>query len=422
MTGYIKDWVAENGTEAGIQDVGFAQAYLSWSGKNGRTCNLVASNTCDAPETDNAAYQNEQQFYTLWNIFAVQQFYAQYSTALSVSQPLASAKLGQIVDHVAPPVEHTVGYPEWFNMLMMGVVWAGFAVVPVSFGGAGAILEAQLIGPLIVAGLWAVSRTPPFTDIRTGYTQTAEDRFQTLANVDGDLADIVSTYLKQVSDEVKAIQNNVESFIALCEPGGFSVRVTLDLNEQSLALYKSLELFTLAEALTANGVIIAKSTGINPMQVAKDTGEITCPGFGPAGNCYTWWYDKDNGNTYAFHDTNKLDRDFTDLINWIWDQKLVDNMAEIFANEACAGKTMNATIEPNTTPKTICAMNTKNYEYAYKPGDQPDWLHPNNKQFTNCDNDRDYLADCEWFGEQVVLPLSYLGPYLHHDSYCRVKG
>ncbi|KAF2772512.1 hypothetical protein EJ03DRAFT_186636 [Teratosphaeria nubilosa] len=359
MTGYLQEWVAVNGSGAGIEKDGFAQAYLKWSGQNTLTCNLITSDTCTQP-LSTATYQSHQQFYALWNIFAVYQFFNQYSTALTASQSLASSKLGQIVDKVAPPVEHITSTPEWYTNFGVGLYYAAIFVGP-AFTAAEASAGISALASAIMNGIWAARATPPLGTVTQGYTQTAQQRVQTLANVGGDLADLVSQWQKQVVDEVAAMQNNIESFLALTSPGGFSERVTISLPQQSTVLYKSLELFTLAEALTASGVIIAKSTGIDPREVATATGEIQCPGFGPAGNCYDYFYDTANKNTYVFHDINNDQRDFTDLINFIWDQKIVDNMADIFANEQCSGKTPSL---EKPDPQVFCSFNTKNCEYG----------------------------------------------------------
>ncbi|KAF2768923.1 hypothetical protein EJ03DRAFT_110827 [Teratosphaeria nubilosa] len=409
LSGYLKDWVAQHGKEAGIDTKGFAQAYLSWSGYNGKTCNLITSETCDSPETDNSKYQNWQQFYTLWNIYAVHQFYNQYSTALSASQPLAASKLGQIVDKVSPTVEPVAGIPGWDTVLGASLSWACTFIGPA----ATSILPAYgTAGSLLLYGMAAAVKTPPVGQLAKHYTQTAQTRFQNLATIDADLANLVSGHQQEVAKEVQAMLDNLESFIALCSPGGFSTRITLSLPGESTALYKSLELYTLSQALNANGIVIAKSPGVDPRGVAKKTGEIICPGFGPAGNCYDWWYDSKSGNTYAFHDPKSERRDFTDLINYIWSENIVTDMADIFLTEDCVGK------EPSidsTNLKPTCASNTKMCQYNYDPNKNAE----REKQFVNCPNDPDWGYQCSSFAETLILPLSYLGPLLKKGNYCR---
>ncbi|KAH9845040.1 hypothetical protein Tdes44962_MAKER06899 [Teratosphaeria destructans] len=412
MTGYIREWVAEHGEEEGIKDKGFAQAYLSWSHENTPTCNLITSNTCTQPSS-NAKYENYQQFYTLWNIFAVYQYWNQYYSALTDSEARATAKLQKIVDMVAPPVEKALSVPEWYTIFGMGLYWATTIISPLTtLSGASAVPAAGI--SLILNGVWSARAVMP-----QGYpkakepTQTAQSRFGSLADVGSKLADMVEDWQKQTVTDVRSMQDNVDAFIALCEPGGFSQRVTLSLPDQSTALYKGLELFILAAGMTANGVVVAKSTGINPKEVATRTGEIQCPDFGPSGSCNNWWYDPKSGNSYAFHDTTNHKRDFTELVNWLWDEKIVENLGEIFENEACSGK------EPSLDSpdlNVLCPFNAKNCEYNYDRHVKDQRA----KQWMNCDNDPFWMKPCHDHDEEVaVLPLSYLGPLLHKDNYCR---
>ncbi|KAF2771592.1 hypothetical protein EJ03DRAFT_381122 [Teratosphaeria nubilosa] len=267
---------------------------------------------------------------------------------------------------------------------------------------------------LILNAAYAAYRTPPLGNAKQGYTQTAQERFTALATIDADLADIVADYQKKVLNEVRLIQDNVESFLAMCGPGGFSQRVNLPLTDQSANIYRSLELFVLSEALTASGVVIVKSVGIDPRTVPANY----CPGLGPAGNCFSWWYDEKNGNTYTLHDPKKGSRDWTDLINYIWDEKLVADMAVIFRNEDCQGKTMPPAFElDNPDPSQMCLITVKNCEAYYATGEQGQSL----KQFKNCDKDKTFFTDCN---EAITfhkrkLPISYLGPFLHKGTFCR---
>ncbi|KAF2765291.1 hypothetical protein EJ03DRAFT_355018 [Teratosphaeria nubilosa] len=405
MTGYIKEWVAENGTEAGVAGKVFAQACLSWSGYNGQTCNLITSETCTPPETKDKEYMNHQQFYTLWNIYAVHQFFNQYTAALTSGLPIAASRLGKIVDLVAPDVEHDSAAPQWWEIMTTTLFYLTIFVGPAGWA---ISEEAAISGPAILNGIWAARGTPSLSVIYQGYTQTAQTRFHNLANIENDLGDM----------------NDVDSFLALTSPGGFSARVTIDLTDQSAALYKSMELFTLSEAMKANGVVIAKSPNTDPRYFDAVRKQIKCPGFGPAGNCYNHWYDPATNATYAFHNPKSAVQDYTELINYIWDNKIVDNMAEIFKIEVCSGK--EPSLDKGATA-VKCAMNAKVCEYDYpKYPDDFDETTLNyavTDQFRNCGKDTSWGRLCDgWLltGEKYHLPFSYLGPLLYYGSwYCR---
>ncbi|KAH9843461.1 hypothetical protein Tdes44962_MAKER07358 [Teratosphaeria destructans] len=421
MTGYIREWVAENGTEAGVADKGFAQAYLSWSGYTGQTCNLITSETCTSPETKDTEYMNHQQFYVLWNIYAVHQFFNQYTAALTSSLPIAASRLGKIVDLVAPDVEHNTAAHHWWEVMTLLLFYLTIFVGPTSW----MISEvANIAAAAILNGVWAARATPSLAKIYQGYTQTAQTRFYNLANIENDLGDMVSAQQKRISDEVRAAQDDVDSFLALTSPGGFSERVTVDVTDQSASLYKAMELFTLTEAMKANGVVIAKSPNTDPRYFDAVRKQIKCPGFGPAGNCYNFWYDTATNATYAFHNPRSAVQNYTELINFIWDNKIVEDMAEIFKVEDCSGK--EPSLDKGATA-VKCAMNAKVCEYDYPKYpddfDETTLQYAVANQFRNCGKDTSWGRHCDgWLltGEKFHLPFSYLGPLLYYQSwYCR---
>ncbi|KAH9828427.1 hypothetical protein Tdes44962_MAKER09310 [Teratosphaeria destructans] len=251
--------------------------------------------------------------------------------------------------------------------------------------------------------------TPPLGYTSRTYSQTAEARFTALANVGADLVGLTAGYLTLLLEEVKTMQDAPEAFIALCSPGGFSSRVTIPLTDQSLNIYSTLEYFVLGEALTASGIVIAKSPGIDPRTVPK----IDCKELGPKGNCGNFFYH--NGDTYSFHDP-KASRDFTSLIGFILDAGFVTDLADVFAIEDCQGKGPTMDVKPPDWKQT-CLMSTKICDAFYDDFFDRQRL----KQFFNCPNDKRFMTHCGsiFTGEHFILPLSYLGPQLVESSFCR---
>ncbi|KAG5743558.1 hypothetical protein H9Q72_013186 [Fusarium xylarioides] len=141
MEKYINDWVTENGTKANCDELGFAQCYLQFNGFTGLTCNLITSDTCPPFNTkDVSKYDSDQQFYALWNIYTVYQFFNQYSRALSNGASLAGQTIDAIVGKVAPPVEANTPTSGLMNILgsTLGIVSMFTDLVP---GDAGVAIE-----------------------------------------------------------------------------------------------------------------------------------------------------------------------------------------------------------------------------------------------------------------------------------------
>ncbi|KAH7183245.1 uncharacterized protein B0J16DRAFT_373747 [Fusarium flagelliforme] len=401
MNKYITDWVAENGTKANCEELGFAQCYLQFNGFTGLTCNLITSDTCPPFNTKTVEkYDSNQQFYALWNIYTVYQFFNQYSQALSNGASLAGQTIDAIVAKVAPPVEANTPTSAVMSVLSstLGVVSIFTGVVPGAPGTAVGLIRGGLSAALDLAGKLG----KPLT-----LTQTANDRFLQLGKIGSDLAKLVEAYQQNLLDSVKTIQGDHEIFLAACGEGGFSQRVTTSLTIQASTLYRQLQLFILSSALKANGIVSARSTDRSAQDVARDTGEISCDSLSAGNSCNQWWIDPDVKNTYSFHNPNDWENTQIDLTAAILDEGWAD-LKDVFKIEDCAGK---APEFDNQSLGVTCLATHGFCEWNYD-----DTI----KQFKNCDNDKKWGTLCSSFGEGRLVPESYMGPLLEKSAlFCK---
>ncbi|KAI3391917.1 hypothetical protein diail_6619 [Diaporthe ilicicola] len=395
---YIKDWLEANGTAADCDNLGFAQCYLQYNGYSGRTCNLLTRGTCDSFETTGpeAAYYSSQQFYTLWNIYAVYQFFNQFSEALSNGASLAGQTIDDIVATVSPPTDASSP-----STLLWTAISGGFWLLAATpLGPASALLNTGLA---VVTGMSGF-----FMDSISG-SSTA--RFILLGDIGSELATLVTEYQTSLEGALKELQGNSTLFLAAAEPGGFSTRAVTSLNTQSVDIFHDLQLYILSEALKGNNIVSAKSTGVIAMDVAASTGAIDCPSLSAAGNCYQFWVDEDAGNTYALHNTGdwSFDDGSTDVLNKIVDSGWA-NLSEIFRVEDCQDK------EPGFDGTKVSCLATHKYcEWDYASQTDGKW-----NQWTNCDADSKWGYQCSSFSTIYLIPSSYLGPVLSDDTrYCR---
>ncbi|KAM0329025.1 hypothetical protein ACHAPQ_006888 [Fusarium lateritium] len=374
MNKYITDWVAENGTKANCAELGFAQCYLQFNGFTGLTCNLITSDTCPPFSTKNVEkYESNQQFYALWNIYTIYQFFNQYSAALSNGASLAGQTIDSIVAKVAPPVEAVAPTSDLMNILgsTLGIVSIFTGLVPGDAGVAVGFIRGGLSAAFDLSGKLGKTLT---------LTQTANSRFLQLGDVGASLAKLVEQYQQNLLDTVTEVQGNHTVFLAACQEGGFSQRVTTSLTIQASTLYRQLQLFILSNALKANGIVSSRSTGLNALEVAKNTDAISCDGLSPV------------ELTQAIHDNGWAD------------------LAEVFKIEDCAGKV------PEFDPKTlgVTCLATHNWcEWNYQ--DTPAATRTES-QFKNCDNDKAWGTLCGSFQNGLDVPESYLGPLLLTDG------
>ncbi|KAK2760525.1 hypothetical protein CKAH01_16485 [Colletotrichum kahawae] len=396
VTDYITKWIAENGTKADCDNLGFAQCYLAFNGYGGRTCDTLTRDTCGAFETAGVAanYYSPQQFYTLWNIYAISQFFNQFSEALWNGYSLAADTIGDIVATVSPSTD-----PQVPSTLLWTSISGGFWMAAV-----GAFANPLLAG--VATGMAVVTGMSSF--FMTSVSGSSNSRFITLGKIGSELAQLVIDYQGSVENALKELQHNSTLFIAATEPGGFSQRAVTSLNLQATELYHDLQLFVLSQSLKANGIVAARSTHVNALDFAPQTnGHISCPGLGPAGNCYQFWIDPETGSSYALHNPKEWKNDYVDVLNKIHDKSWA-NLSEIFKVEDCQGKDPSF----DGTSKVTCLASHGWCEYAYDGQTTVTESRTANKQFTNCDNDKHWGYLCDWMNGGLVLPVSYLGPLL----------
>ncbi|EOD47881.1 hypothetical protein UCRNP2_5374 [Neofusicoccum parvum UCRNP2] len=401
---YINDWVAANGTEAKCDDVGFAQCFLQFHGYSGLTCDLITSNTCPPFDTDaNAKYDSNQQFYTLWNIYAVYQFFQQYSLALGQGSSLVAGTIGEIVSAVAPPVEAVASVNNMKKIFSATLGSLGLVGGLIPNGGSTA-------AGLIIGGLTQVLNNVDVSEKLL--TQTANDRFLQLGDIEANLSDLVKDYQNALAETVQTIQRNQTYFIETCNKGGFSQRVTTSLTIQANEIYKQLQTYVLSEALKANGIVSALSEQLDPRTVAADTGEISCDAFTSGGNCNQWYYDEAEGNTYAFHNPKSPDQNYADLTNQITEKGWA-TQADIHKTKDCAGKSTE--FDASTISATcLSTIGFCTYNYTTTVG-RP------TSEFLDCENDSAWGTLCSSWVSSIALPESYLGPLLGVE-HCRFQG
>ncbi|TDZ54019.1 hypothetical protein CTRI78_v006597 [Colletotrichum trifolii] len=406
VSDYITKWLAANGTKADCDTLGFAQCFLAFNGYGGRTCNTLSRETCDAFETvgNAAAYTSPQQFYTLWNIYAISQFFNQFSEALWNGHALAADTIGDIVATISPNTD-----PDVPSTLLWTTISGGFWLVAAS--GLNPLFALVATGMAVTTGMSSF--------FMSSIAGSSNARFITLGQVGSSLAQLIIDYQGSLEKALKELQGNSTLFIAAAEPGGFSARAITSLNIQSEALYHDLQLFILSQALKANGIVSTRSTGVNVLEFAPQTlGSISCPGLGPAGNCYQFWLDPETNNTYALHNPKEYKHDHVDMMNKIYDKKWA-NLSEIFKVEDCQGKDPSF----DGKSKVTCLANHGFCEYNYTNARNPAFgsgFQIASEEFTNCGSDKNWGRPCSSWVSSVMVPMSYLGPLLTYEyAWCR---
>ncbi|KKA29259.1 hypothetical protein TD95_002038 [Thielaviopsis punctulata] len=404
---YIDAWIKANGTAAKCSSLGFAQCYLQYNGYSGLTCNLITSNTCPPFATTDSAYDSPQQFYTLWNIYSIYQYFNQYSTALSDGSSLAGQTIGKIVSTVAPSVQATAPTSSLMTVLSGSISALTFVsgLIPGDVG-TGA--------KLIVGGLSAMLKAgDAFASTLTTPSQTANQRFIELGDIGNSLATLVEQYQHNLLDAVQSVQGNETLFKAIGTDGAFSQRITTSLTVQSSELYHDMQLYVLSQSLKANGYVSSRSTDVNALDVAKQTSAISCSSLNSDDRCWQWWVDTQANNTYALHNPNDWSNTQISLSDAIFNNGWA-TPAEVYKVEDCVGKApsfdaADVGVKCLTT-HGFCEWHYESDLVAARSG----------KQWTDCNNDPSWGTLCSSWTDSILVPESYLGPLLlNENAFCK---
>lgn len=345
---YLTDWWAANGTACGT--LGFAQCFLKNNRYPGLTCDEITVDTCPPIDT-NGDFDSQQQFYALWNIYAIHQFFTQYSQALSNSVSLAAGQIGDIVYTVNPPKESKVSK----NMIaiILGATVGEF--------GASKELLGNWQAKLVLAGVQGLAAQGGgiITWLGNKNSNNYLQETQQISEVSATLSDQVKEYQSNLGTAIKTAQGNVTQFLALAAEGGFSQRGLTSLTAQMDSIYENLVNYIYSSALQANGIFLTKTYSVDPRQMATDAGDklVNCTSLDANSVCDQYWFDANTTTTYSFGKTSDCGYRFTEMWYTTLAKGWVTPETLFLGSDACGGNqpffdgtafTMNCTVSFKT--------------------------------------------------------------------------
>ncbi|POS71604.1 hypothetical protein DHEL01_v210001 [Diaporthe helianthi] len=401
MNDHLNDWWSKNSAKCG--DKGFSQCYLDAAGMITWTCDLLSLSTCTPPPSGRAAsYQSYQEFYTIWNIYTLNQYFANYHQALLNGQAEAIGVVGKIVDVVSPPKNVNPGTP-FFGPIFGGTfgLLSGFAAFAAP--GVAAFMAASMVG--------AVGGTPVgLVNLLFPKSTMTEVKWQ---DISASLSDFVDQYQKNVGEAATLIQKDFNTFYGVTHQGAFSAKISDSLPEKTSFLYRELMKWTFNQAVQARRFFTIKNPGVDPAKLENETSHFTCGGYDKYGFC--------NDNKYIFYDGKDSygmarSRDvgadfFPDVLQVAFDRNWTTPQ-ELFLDAQKCAFMVEVEQQANATELNIgCASNTpvcevdmavdvKNAIATYNAG----------PMFTNCPPMLGWGVSRS--DNAAYIPFSYLGPLL----------
>ncbi|KAL8715421.1 MAG: hypothetical protein Q9220_000755 [cf. Caloplaca sp. 1 TL-2023] len=286
MTTYINNWWSNHSASCG--GLGFSTCFLSLHELGTYDCTGVKPGACPAPDPTSENI-TAQDYYVLYNIYAVNQVFYSLYMAAGNANTLASETVGAIVKLINPVVK-----PK--NMIIddiLAALTAGLGIMHPSHDFIGRLMRATQQSPGVGRAL-----------LPTGTVEAEVDQWASIANEVGTL---VQQYQGIVASCIPLINNDITTFLIFTSTGAFSTMPLPDLSSESNLFIKALTTYIIGAALTANNFVITRAidTDINALQLNTTDGLAFDPGCGHGydedGMCGPYWYDQNAHVTYALN-------------------------------------------------------------------------------------------------------------------------
>ncbi|KAH8746898.1 hypothetical protein F5883DRAFT_437763 [Diaporthe sp. PMI_573] len=397
MNDHLNDWWSKNSAKCG--DKGFSQCYLDSAGLITWTCDVLSLSTCSPPPSGQGAkYNSYQEFYAVWNIYTINQYFANYHQALLNGQAEAIGVVGQIVDIVAPPEDVNAKTPLFGPIL--GVTVGLFAVSPIC---ALPYEASSLVGGISGAPVGLVNLLFPKSTVNPVKWQ----------DMSATLSGFVDEYQKNVGAAVTLIQKDFDTFYGVTHDGAFCAKISDSLPEKTSFLYRELIKWTFNQAVQARGFFSIKNPGVNPKKLEAETGNFKCGDYDNYGICkdnkYIYF---DGTDSYGMARARDVGADFFPGVlqiafdkNWTTPQELYLNAQECSFKAETDSQTNATELDMGCASNTpVCVVDMSvNLDTALS-------THNPGSMFTNCPPMLGWGVD--YWNNKAYVPFSYLGPLL----------
>ena len=144
-----------------------------------------------------------------------------------------------------------------------------------------------------------------------------------IGEIQGQLADIVSQFLTQISNATAAIETNATAFTTWASTGLFIDNLVV-LDQVVQDNYRMLNTFILGEALNANNIVATVGLNTNVAQLQANSSDslsydIKCPGYDNNTMCNGWWYDQEEDASFALDDLKSMNKNMQDDLSYFFD-------------------------------------------------------------------------------------------------------
>ncbi|OHW96845.1 hypothetical protein CSPAE12_04432 [Colletotrichum incanum] len=398
MNNHLNDWWSKNSARCKSANKGFAQCYLDTAGLITWSCDFIALNGCTPPPSGrDDEYASYQEFYVIWNIYAINLFFTNYHQALLQGQATAIGAVAEIVKVVAPPTDKNPNTPLFAPIYAVSLgQFAALAPLLGNYVGA-SMLFASLLGALGGgAGLFNI------------LFPTSKQYQVPWEGLSASLSEHVNDFQKHVGEALTKIQTDFDTFYAITSNGGFSQKLNTNLPENTDFMYHNLLKWTFNQALQQADYFAVKNPGVDPRKIPIDP--YDCTNLDTYSTCGPIWYD--GKDSYGLTRANDIGMDrMKEILDAAFSKNWTTPHELYIDAQSCRGKNGSESFDVRDLSLS-CVSNLPvcEFNFDYNPYQSLNTRY-NPPEFTNCPNQRGWGTP-PFYSDDAGVPLSYLGPFL----------
>ncbi|KAL8950518.1 MAG: hypothetical protein Q9222_003457 [Ikaeria aurantiellina] len=353
LTTWVSNWIVSNTC---YQDEGFSSCFLRKVGYPELDCTGIKLSTCTPPSADDG--MDTRVFYVAYNIYAINQFFGSWYTAVGGAATMAGLNVDEIVQLINPP-DNT-------NLIMDNILIALtgiFAVAPGLGFNVGNMLDKIVADGVQVAQSLRMGLTFVENAI-IGYPQigrflypidTPASSIIQIADLKNQLGTLIAEVQGNLNKTVASVMADPTEFLAFASQGNFTASLP-SLPDQTQYLLYAFNTYIISTALVGNDIhaTIALDTNVQALatngtyqdKLAFDLSD--CEGYNSENVCDTWWYSGNYASTFGLDHFAHRERGFGDVMTQLFQkyttgQLLFDNAyaCKLNGNE---GKAVSVTI------------------------------------------------------------------------------
>ncbi|KAL8702453.1 MAG: hypothetical protein Q9201_004377 [Fulgogasparrea decipioides] len=334
LTTWVENWIVGHTC---YESEGFSSCFLRQVGYPELDCTGIKLATCTPPPLK--PDQDPRVFYVAFNIYAINQYFGSWYTAVGGAATTAGLNVDAIVQLIDPPSDtHLI-----LDNILIALTGI-FAVAPGLGFNVGNMLDRAVEDAADVA-----------QSLRTGLTfienaiigfpqigrylypiDTPASAVLQIADLKNRLGDLIAEVQSNLNKTVSSVMADPREFLAFAGQGNFTASAP-SLPDQTQYLLYAFNTYVISAGLSGNNIYgtIAKDTNVQSLATNGSQNKLAydlsaCEGYNSENVCDTWWYSGNYASTFGLDHFSHIERGFGDVMTQLFQkyttgQLLFDN-------------------------------------------------------------------------------------------------